>query len=74
MKISYKAINLKYLSQSEMKIFNDLMDYTVYQSFQIILSIPIKIHLHDSFTDNPSIRIYVNKIENIQNYLELLTS
>ena len=54
------------------------MDHIQYQKFKIILSIFLK--KHNENVNNPSIRIYVNKIENrvtfkIKNgyYLELLT-
>ena len=44
-----------------MKNLNYLMDYILYQIFKIILIIVKK---HETVTDNPSIMIYVNKIEN----------
>ena len=54
------------------------MDHILHQIFQIILNIFAKKH---GQTDNPSIKIYVNKIENMITfkikrgyYLELLTS
>ena len=54
------------------------MDHIQYQTFKIILSIFLR---NSENVDNPSIKIYVNKIENrvtfkIKNgyYLELLTS
>ena len=56
---------------------NCQMDHIHYQIFKIILSIFLR---NKKSVDNPSIRIYVNKIENritfkIKNgyYLELLT-
>ena len=59
-----------------MRNLNYQMDHIQYQIFKIILSIFLR-----SIVDNPSIRIYVNKIENritlhkVKNgyYLELLT-
>ena len=57
---------------------NYQMNHTQYQIFKIILSIFLK--KHNENVDNPSVRIYVNKIKNritfkIKNryYLELLT-
>ena len=57
---------------------NYLMDHILYQKFKIILNIPSK--NHEKITDNPSIRIYINKIENKVTfkinpgyYFELLT-
>ena len=41
---------------------NYLVDHNLYQIFKTILSIFKKKHRHK--IDNPSIRIYVNKIEN----------
>ena len=62
-----------------MKSLNYMMDDILYQIFKIILNISLK--KHDTVTDNPSIRIYVNKIENriifkikTGYYLELLVS
>ena len=61
---------------------NCQMDHIQYQIFKIILSIFLRstVKIHQSTVDNPSIRIYVNKIENIitfkmktGNYLALLT-
>ena len=43
-----------------MKNLNDLMDYILYQIIKIIKVIKN----HEKVTDNPSIRIYVNKIKN----------
>ena len=61
-----------------MKNLSYLMDHIQYQISKIILNILKK--KHSESVDNPSIRIYVNKIENritckIKNgyYLELLT-
>ena len=45
-----------------MKNLNYLMDHMLYQIFKIILNISYK--KHEAFTDNPSRRIYINKIEN----------
>ena len=45
-----------------MKNFNYLVDHILYQIFNTIFEYIIK--KHDAFTNNPSIRIYVNKIEN----------
>ena len=61
-----------------MKNLNYLKDHILYQVFNIILSISeIK---HETVTDNPSIKIYVTKIEsritfktNTGYYLEILT-
>ena len=60
-----------------MKNLNYLMDHILYQIFKIILNI---LKRHGEKTDNPSIRIYVNKIENKVKfkiktgyYLEILT-
>ena len=60
-----------------MKNLNYLMDHILYQIFKIILNI---LKRHGEKTDNPSIRIYVNKIENqikfkikTRYYLEILT-
>ena len=71
-------INLKYQIQHGMKNLNYLMDHILYQKFKIILNIPSK--NHEKITDNPSIRIYINKIENKVTfkikpgyYFELLT-
>ena len=69
-----------------MENLNYLMDHIFYQIFKITLKIlnVLKIlnilEKHETVTDNPSIRIYINKIENriklkIKSgyYLELLT-
>ena len=61
-----------------MKNLNYLKDHILYQVFNIILNISeIK---HETVTDNPSIKIYVTKIEsritfktNTGYYLEILT-
>ena len=60
-----------------MKNLNYLMDRILYQIFKIILNISLK--KHGEKTDSPSIRMYVNKIENritfktkTEYYLELL--
>ena len=62
-----------------MKSLNYMMDDILYQIFKIVLNISLK--KHETVTDNPSIRIYVNKIENriifkikTGYYLELLVS
>ena len=57
-----KIINLKYQLNHGMKNLNDLMDHILYQIFKIILNISFK-KTHGEKTDNPAIRIYVNKIE-----------
>ena len=57
-----KIINLKYQLQHEIKSLNYLMDYILYQIFKITLNISLK--KHETVTDNPSIMISVNKIEN----------
>ena len=61
-----------------MKNLNYLMDNIMGQILKIILSISSK--RHETLTDNPTIRIYVNKIENritfrieSRYYLQLLT-
>ena len=60
-----------------MKILNYLMDHIFYEIFKITSNISKK---HETVTDNSSIMMYVNKIENritfeikIGYYLELLT-
>ena len=53
-------INLKYLLQRGMMNLNYPMDHILYQIFKIILSIFKK---HEKSIDNPSIRIYLNKVE-----------
>ena len=47
-----------------MKNLNYLMYHILYQIFKIILNIYLK-KRHGEKTVNPSIRIYLNKIENI---------
>ena len=61
-----------------MKNSNYLMDHISYQIFKIILNTSLK--KHEAITDNASIVIYINKIENTIKfeiktgyYLELLT-
>ena len=69
-----------------MENLNYLMDHILYQIFKITLKIlnVLKIlnilEKHETVTDNPSIRIYINKIDNRSKlkiksgyYLELLT-
>ena len=60
-----------------MKNRNKLMDHILHQTFKIVLSIILK--KHETVTENPSIRIYVNQIENwitfrikTRYYLEIL--
>ena len=55
-----KEINLKYQFQHGTKNLNYLMDHIQYQIFKIkhILK------KHETLTDNPSIMIYIYKIEN----------
>ena len=66
-----------------MKNLNYFMDHNLYQIFKNILrmSSKEKKKKNETVTDNPSIKIYVNKIENwltfkikTECYLELLTS
>ena len=71
-------MNLKFQFQHGMTNLNYLMDHILYQVFNIILNIYYK--KHGENTVNPSIRIYINKIENritfkikTGYYLELLT-
>ena len=66
-------MNLKYQFRHGMKRLNYLMDNILY--FEYIFKI------HETVTDNPLIRIYVNKIENRISfkiktgyYLEILTT
>ena len=63
-----------------MNSLNCLMYHTLYQIFIIILSILLRTQKHQKMTDNSSIRIYVNIIENTitfrlktGDYLDLLT-
>ena len=44
-----------------MKSLNYLMDHILYQIFKVTLNISLK--KHEIVNDNPSIMIYVNKIE-----------
>ena len=55
-------INLKYLRQHGTINLNCLMDRILYQIFKIILNTFLKKHGED--IDEPSVQIYVNKIEN----------
>ena len=71
-------MNLKYQLQHGMINLNYLLDHILYQIFKIILINILK--KHGEIIDNPSVRIYVNKIENriifkikTGYYLELLT-
>ena len=57
-----KIINSKYQLQDGMKSLNYLMDHILYQMFRITLNTSLK--KHETIADNPSIRKYVNKIEN----------
>ena len=73
-----KSINLKYLFRSGMKSLSFLMDPILYQIFKIVLNIPSKNHREKA--DNPSIKIYLNKMKNritfkieTEYYLELST-
>ena len=60
-KVHSKIMNLKPQHRHETKSFNYLMDDILYQIFKIIFNISKK--TRGSY-DNPSKRIYVNKIEN----------
>ena len=53
-----KIINLKYQLRPGMKSLNYLMDHFLYQIFKI------NFKKHKTVTDNPSIMVYINKIEN----------
>ena len=55
-----RKLKLKYQLPRGMKNFNYLMVHILYQIFKTILSILSK----NAFTDNPLIKIYINKIEN----------
>ena len=55
-------MNLKYHVLHGMKNLNYLMDPILYQIFKITLNISLK--RHGEKINNPSIRRYVNKIEN----------
>ena len=57
-----KTINWKYQLRCGMKNWRYLADHVLYQLFKIISEYILK--KHGEKTDNPSIRIYVNKIEN----------
>ena len=57
-----RTINLKYWPQHGMKNLIYLMDHILHQIFKIILVIYKK--KHGEKTVNPSIRIYLNKVEN----------
>ena len=59
-------MNLKYELQHGMKNLSYQMDYILYQTFKIILSISLK--NHGTVTENPPIRIYVSKILFIKCY------
>ena len=72
-----RKINLRYQLQHWMKNLDYLLDHILYQIFKTILNIYLK--KHGEKTANPSIRIYINKIENritykikTAYYLELL--
>ena len=56
-----KIINSKYQLQHGMKNLNYLMDYILYKIFKVVLNVFKNIQKK---TDDPSIRISVNKIEN----------
>ena len=57
-----KSINLKYQFRRGMKSLGFLMDPILYQIFKIVLNIPSKNHREK--TDNPSMKIYLNKMKN----------
>ena len=59
-KKSYKNNKSKILAPTWTEDFNYLMDHILYQIFKIILNISLKKHREN--TDNPSIRIYVNRM------------
>ena len=61
-KVHTTTVNLKYQLQHGMINLNYEMNHILYQIFKIILSIFHK--KHEEKIDNPSLRIYVNKIEN----------
>ena len=63
-KKSYKIINLKYQLRHGMKSLNDLIGHILHQIFKITSNIYLK-KKHEKKTGSPSIRIYVNKIENM---------
>ena len=71
-------INLKYQLQHGMKNLSYLMDHILYQIFKDYFEYILK--TLETVADNPSIRTYVNKIENkitfkikTRYYLKLLT-
>ena len=71
-----RTLKLKFRLEHGVKNLNYLMNHNVYQIFKIILNLYKK---HRGKTVNPSIRIYINKIENritfkikIEYYLKLL--
>ena len=75
------AINLKYVHQHGMTNLNNQMDRILYQIFKIILNILYIFKKHEESVDEPSVQIYVNKIENKVTFkikngysLELVTS
>ena len=70
-------MNLKYQLRHGMEKFMYLLDHILYQILEITLNISKK---HGERTDNPSIKLYVNKMENRVTFkiktgyqLELLT-
>ena len=58
---TWKNINLNYQLRHGMKSLTYLIDLILYQIFKITLNMSYK---NETVTDNPSIMIYVNKIEN----------
>ena len=73
-----RTINLKYQLRHGIKSLSYLMDHILYQIFKITIN--LSLNKHETVTDNPSIMIYKNKIENritykikTGYYLELLT-
>ena len=61
-KISYNKNKFKLSAPTWIDKFNYLMDHILYQIFKIILKYILK--KHGQKIDNPSIKIYANKIEN----------
>ena len=57
-----EIIDLKYQVQHGMKSLNYLMDHILYQVFKITLNTSLK--KHETVTGKPSMRVYVNKMEN----------
>ena len=57
-----KIINLKYQLRQGMKNLNYLMGHILYQIFKTYFEYIIK--KHETVTNNPSIMIHINKIEN----------